>query len=78
MKLRNDITGDVLEVPPPDAMGESVILFNGSVVERVLYSDEGEGSVTLGNGRVFAAGNSFADYLVEKLKTGEWRKVGRS
>lgn len=66
MRLRNEITGDVLEVPPPNQMGESVVLLNGQVIERVLYCDETM-SVTLGDGRKFSRGGDFANYLVEYL-----------
>src|ERR1700675_1852823 len=71
MKLQNNITGDVLEVPPPNRLGESVVLFNGSIVEHVFYSDEGPGSVPLGDGKQFI-GKGFADYLVEQLRLGTY------
>lgn len=70
MRFRNERTGDVLEVPPPNEIGESVVLLNGAVIERVLYSDVGDGSVTLGDGRVFAAGEEFAAYIVSLAARG--------
>jgi hypothetical protein len=74
VRLKNEVTGDVLEVPPPNSLGESVIILNGLTVEHVLYSDENGGSVTLGNGEMFRPGGGFADYLVEKLRTGGWAR----
>ena len=71
MTLRNDRTGDVLEVPPPDALGASVIRFNGRVVETVLYSDEDSGSATTGDGRVFTI-EQWSAYLIKQLDTGAW------
>jgi len=71
MTLRNDITGDVLEVPPPDFLGASVVRFNGRVVETVLYSDEGGGSATTGDGRVFTI-KEWPAYLVNQLAAGAW------
>lgn len=72
MRLRNEVTGDILEVPPPDELGTSVVRFNGRVVETVLYSDV-TNTATLGDGRVFGASGEFADYLVEQLRIGAWR-----
>lgn len=66
MKFKNQITGDVLEVPRPNRLGQSVILLNGAVIEQVLYSDV-DNSVTLGDGRQFSAGKDFASYLLTKL-----------
>lgn len=66
MKMRNEITGDVLEMPPPNSIGEAVVLLNGRIIERVLYSDA-TNSVTVGDGRMFAAGQEFAKYLVSVL-----------
>lgn len=66
MKMKNEITGQVLEVPPPDELGHSVILLDGKVIESVLYSDESN-SVTLGNGIVFRSPGGFAKYVVELL-----------
>lgn len=54
MTLRNKLTGDVLEVPPPDEFGVSVVRFNGRVVERCIYSDETD-TVTLSDGRSFTS-----------------------
>ncbi len=71
MKLRNNKTGDVLEVPPPDSLGASVINFNGRIVEHVLYSDDGSGSATIGDGRTFTI-KQWTEYLLEKLNTGAW------
>ena len=71
MKLRNERTGDVLSVPPPGPLGDSVVLLNGEVVERVLYGDD---SITLGNGIMFKTGEGFAKYIVEKLAHG-WKRL---
>lgn len=71
MTLRNDYTGDVLEIPPPNELGESVIRFNGRVVEAVLYSDENGGSATTGDGRMFTI-KEWPAYLVEQLEAGKW------
>ena len=71
MKMQNAITGDILELPRPDALGQASILLNGHVVATALFSDANGGTVTLGDGRQFAAGEEFADYLVECLKTGQ-------
>lgn len=76
MKLRNEITGDILEVPPPDMLGASFVRFNGRIVETVLYSDNDGGSVTTVNGpiiRVFRD-QEFSAYLVEQLRTGAYGK----
>lgn len=61
MRFKNEITGDIMEVPPPDRLGASVVLFNGKVVEHVLYSDQ-DNSATLGDGQKFYEGQ-FAEYL---------------
>ena len=74
MKLKNDRTGDVLEVPPPNELGESVVILNRKVVEWVLYSDVGEGLITTGSGREFPHGEGFAEYLVDRLQTNAWAK----
>ncbi len=76
MKMKNNLTGDVVEVPPPDNRGNSVVLFNGRIVERVTYSDLPEDSaVTTEGGKVFSTGDEWATYLVEKLRTGAWKVV---
>jgi len=63
MVLRSD-NGDVLELPPPNQMGESVVVLNGEILDRVLYSDLDGGSVTTGDGKKFRAGDEFSQYLV--------------
>jgi hypothetical protein len=65
VKFQNNITGDVLEVPPPDEAGRAVVLLNGQVLERVVY---GEDSVTLEDGRTFPSGAEFAKYLAGILR----------
>ena len=68
MRLQNNLTGDVLEMPPPNALGQAVIKINGIVVERVLFSDENGGRATLGDGRTFDAGQEFSRYVVGLLE----------
>jgi hypothetical protein len=72
MRLKNLETGDMLEVPPPNIVGDSVIRFNGRVVERVTYSDA-DMSVTLGSGRRFDSGKNFAAFLIEQLRVGAYK-----
>lgn len=68
MKMQNPVTGDVLELPLPNEIGEAVVLLNGVVVERALFSDApGSPAVTLGNGQTFVSGNDFADYLMAMI-----------
>lgn len=71
MKMMNKINGDILELAPPGALGQSELKLNGVVIESALFSDENGGSVTLGDGRMFAAGAEFATYAVGLLKTHE-------
>jgi hypothetical protein len=71
VKLQNSRTGDVLELPPPDAIGSSVVILNGAVVEHALYSDE-DGSVTLGSGRKFLCTDDWVAYILERLASGAW------
>jgi hypothetical protein len=68
MKMQNTITGDVLELPPPDSLGQASILLNGHVFETALFSDACGGTVTLGDGRMFKAGDEFANYLVGLIR----------
>lgn len=70
----NKETGDVLEVPPPNFAGRSVVRFNGRVVERVTYSDVGDGSVTTEDGRVFDS-KTWPEYLAEQLRIGAWKVI---
>ena len=72
MKLKNELTGDTLELPPPNELGESCVLFNGKVVASVLYSDE-TNSVTLGDGRIFSI-EEWPQFVVKNLKDG-WVKA---
>jgi hypothetical protein len=76
MKMKNLITGDVMELPPPGDRGQSVVLLNGKVVEYVLYSDENGGSITLGDGRALKPGDEFAEYLVARWLS--YKKPGNS
>jgi hypothetical protein len=64
MKLQHNHTGDVLEVPPPDHAGRSVVRFNSRIVEKVLYSDDNGGSVTTEDGRIFTS-QEWTAYLIE-------------
>ncbi|HWQ54837.1 MAG TPA: hypothetical protein VN442_14215 [Bryobacteraceae bacterium] len=75
MRFRNNITGDVLELPPPDALGASVVLFNGAEVESALYSDADGGSVTLGDGRRFHSIDDWVAYVIEQLRSGAYRRA---
>lgn len=70
MKLLNAQTGDVLEVPPPDSLGISVVRFNGRVVERVLYSDV-TGSATTEDGRTFTP-SEWSAYIVQRINSDSW------
>lgn len=74
VKLRHNHTGDTLEVPPPNRTGQSVVRFNGRIVEKVTYSDDNGGSVTTEDGRMFTS-QEWSDYLVEQLKVGAWRVI---
>lgn len=65
MTLKNKMSGDVLEVPPPDSLGHSVVKLNGIEIESVFY---GEVGITLGSGRTFPDGDEFATYLVGRLR----------
>jgi hypothetical protein len=72
--FRNDETGDVIEVPPPNFTGRSVIRFNGKVVERVTYSDLEGGSVTTEDGRIYTS-KEWPQYLVEQLRIDAWKVI---
>lgn len=67
VRLKNEITGEVLELPPPNALGQSSIILNGVAIESVLYSDENGGTVTLGDGRMFRAGSEFSSHVISLL-----------
>jgi len=67
MRMMNRYTGDILELPPPNKLGESVIVLNGKVVEHVLYSDVNGGSITLGDGTMFEPGSDAFIAHVTKL-----------
>jgi hypothetical protein len=64
---------DVLDVPPPDYLGNAVVRFNGRVVERAVYSDAGD-DVTTEDGRKFTA-DEWAKYLVKQATTNGWEKA---
>jgi hypothetical protein len=66
MRLVHEVTGDVLECPMPNEIGESAVILNGHIVERVLFSNE-NGTVTTGDGKTFNSGAEFADYVVSIL-----------
>ena len=70
MRLQNAITGDVLELPTPDELGHADVILNGKVICTALFSDANGGTVTLGDGRVFAAGDEFADFVTGVLSGG--------
>jgi hypothetical protein len=70
--VRNNHTGDTLSLPPPDPLGESVIIFNGRVVERVRYMDYPPCIIRLSDGHIFR-GCEFPVWIIEQLKTGVWR-----
>ena len=74
MKMQNNHTGDVIDVPPPDRTGGSVVRFNGRIVEKVIYSDVDGGSVTTEDGRVFTS-QEWSAYLVEQLRIGAWKVI---
>lgn len=61
-------SGDVMELTFPDAIGQSSLLFNGRVIEHVLFSDENGGSVTTGDGSIFKPGREFAAYVRMRLQ----------
>lgn len=71
MKMLHKGTGDVLEMPPPDFMGNGVVIFNGRIVERVFYSDS-EWAITIGDGRHFTI-KEWTQYIGEQLQSGAWR-----
>jgi len=71
MKLKNERTGDVIELPPPNALGQGVVKFNERIVERCLYSDENE-TVTLADGRTFHAGSEWAAFIVNQCDSGAY------
>jgi len=71
MRLQHKVSGDVLEVPPPDWRGYGVVRFNGRIVEKVLYSDKDGGTTTTEDGRVFH-GEEWALYLVEQMRIRAW------
>jgi hypothetical protein len=71
MKLQHK-NGDVIEVPPPDMSGRSVVRFNGRIVEQVVYSDEDGGSVTTRDGKRFTS-DSWSKHIVEQLRVGAYK-----
>ena len=72
LMMRDERTGDIVEVPPPDEMGRGVVIFNGQVVERCEYSDSDGGFVKTDNGRIFR-GKEWANHIVEQLRIGAYR-----
>jgi hypothetical protein len=72
LTLKNKVTGAVLELPHPDAFGQSTVRVNGKIVEHVLYSDENGEVITLGDGRTFDP-QGWSEYIVQKLGSGEWK-----
>lgn len=74
MKLQHKSTGDIVEIPPPNQFGHSTVVFNGRIVERVIYSDEpGKPTVVTSDGRHFWSSDDWTDYLLGKLTTGAWK-----
>lgn len=74
MTLHNKNTEETISIPPPDELGNGVVMFNGRVVEHVHYCDKGEAAVTLGSGISFPNGHRFALYLTNKLHIGAYRE----
>lgn len=71
--MRNNETGDTIELPPPDFWGRGSVIFNGRAVQQVLYSDVDDSTTLIETGRVFH-GREFALWLVEQLRNGVWRE----
>lgn len=73
--LTNGPNGDVLEVSLPDNLGASVVLLNGREVAMALHSisDDGEASITTGDGKVFTS-DEWCAFLVGQFRTGAWRQ----
>lgn len=69
MRMRNNCTGDILELPPPDAFGRSAILLNGKVLHHLLFCDA-DSSVRLGDGRKINT-SEFPSFIVDLLRKGE-------
>jgi hypothetical protein len=79
MTFRNDLTGDLMQLPPPDRLGCSCVKFNGVEVETILFSDVvGSVPVTLGDGMQFRTTDEFVNYLLERLKSGHYRDVRKN
>jgi hypothetical protein len=66
-------SGDVFEIPPPNEIGESALILNGVVLERLLFSDAGGGVVTTGDGRSYKAGPEFNAYCIGILAQAQGR-----
>jgi|GEM_PF-3818749 len=71
MRFKNKETGDVLELPPPDRLGASVVKFNGRVVEQCLYGYNPR-SVTTGDGKVFDTPDEWRDYILRRMRGDKW------
>jgi hypothetical protein len=71
MRFRDKRTGDVVELPPPDRLGDSCVIFNGKVVMKIRYADYPERTITE-DGRIFF-GTAWAAFVIEQLRIGAWR-----
>ncbi len=74
-RMDNSLTGDTMELPSPDELGHSVLLFNGQVIEHVLFSDV-TNTATIGSGEVFKPGLEFAQYVIRRLEEESKAKGG--
>lgn len=69
--MQNKITGDIIELPRPDPLGRSFVLFNGKNVLNVTYADDPDRTITE-DGRIFF-GDDWAHWIIEQLRIGAWR-----
>jgi hypothetical protein len=74
-RFTHQATGDVVDMPRPDAFGNGVILHNGRLVLRVHYGNSPP-SVTLEDGRTITP-KEFTDYIIEILNSGAWSDAAR-
>jgi len=69
--------GDLLEFGPPNELGESCIVLNGKVLQRVLFSGDESYFATLGDGRVIHSAQEFAEVIKAEvqwaLSTWSWQ-----
>jgi hypothetical protein len=71
MRFEHKITGDIVELPPPDRLGDSCVIFNGKVVMKIRYADHPGRTITE-DGRIFY-GDAWAAFVTEQLRIGAWR-----